>query len=54
MSEKIQIVLVDPGAPSLSAPDSNKVFMCHKPPMMSVPAATGAMPADFASKLTAN
>jgi hypothetical protein len=37
MSEKIQIVLVDPLEASSSGPGSSKAFTCHKPPMISVP-----------------
>src|SRR5437899_848899 len=54
MSEKIQISLGTARDGSVFGTDSNRVLRCHRPPKMSVPAATGDIPEDFVSKLDAS
>src|SRR5258708_25135473 len=54
MSEKIQIVFETTSDVSDFGFDSNKVFRCHRPPMMSVPCASGDIPEEFFSKRVAS
>jgi hypothetical protein len=53
MSEKIQIVFETVSELPLD-PESSKALGCHRPPMMSVPAAVAESPADLDSKLAAS
>ena len=53
MSEEIQIVFETASELPLE-PDSSNALSCHRPPIMSVPAAVGDSPADLASKLAAS
>ena len=54
MSEKIQMVFGNDSEASDFGVDSKRVFICHRPPKISVPDDAGAIVFDFASKLAAS